>query len=186
MPFAPWRRWITAALASTIVSCGAPARGVVTLTSPARVPRPAERDRVPLEVVTRGTGVADPLPVEGTGVAYGQVETSLGWSVLDAATAWSDAHPVAPGGGFQLTVELTRAEAKWTNGRLSVSLGSRATLRSRLGNRYIAQTNARCDQAGLSAPEAGQPIFDSCTKHIGRTLASWLDGVALDPNPVRP
>lgn len=167
----------------TSAACGAGHRDVVTLSSPARVPRPAERDRTPLEVVTRGTGVPDPLPVDGASVSYGQVESSLGWSVLDAATPWSDAHPAAPGGGYQLTVELTRAEAKWSNGRLTVSLGSRATLRSRLGNRYVAQTNARCDQAGLAAPEAGAAIFDSCTKHIGRTLASWLDGVALDPNP---
>jgi hypothetical protein len=150
------------------------------------VVRPAERDRTPLEVITKGTGVADPLPVAGTQVAYEHVETQLGFAILNASTAWSDAHPAPPGGGYQLTVELTRAEAKWSDGRLRVSLGSRATLRNRAGNRYIAQTNARCDQAGLAPPEAGAAIFDSCTRQIGHTLASWLDAAVADPTAPAP
>ena len=173
-----WRA-LGSALVVALACCSA-APTLVPLATPARAPRPAERDRTPLEVVTRGTGVADPLPVEGTAFAYGQVETALGWAILNAATPWSDAHPADSGAGYQLTVELTRAEAKWVRGRLTISLGCRATLRSRTGNRYLAQTNARCDQAGLSAPDAGGAIFDSCTQHIGRTLASWLDGVPVD------
>ena len=96
--------------------------------------------------------------------------------VLAAATPWSDSHH---GAGYQLTIELTRAEARYREGRLSVSMGLRATLRSRVGNRYIAQTQARCDQAGVTSPDRGAPVFASCTTFLGRSLASWLDGLPI-------
>ena len=52
---------------------------------------------IPLEIVTRSTGIPDPLPVEGSSVNFGDVETTLGHAISTAAVPWADAHRAASG-----------------------------------------------------------------------------------------
>src|SRR6202034_3018637 len=80
---------------------------------------------VPLEVVTRGTGVPDPLRVRGSFVAYGDVEAALGLAISSAGVPWAEAHRAKRPDGWQLFVELTRAEAEENRGRLIVTLDVR-------------------------------------------------------------
>ncbi len=132
---------------------------------------------VPLEVVTRSTAVRDPLPIEGSDVAYADLEGALGHAVSTATVPWANAHREPRPEGWQLTVEVIQAEAQYDGGRLVVTINTRATLRTRVGNDYIAQTQARCREAGLTTPETGGPVVYSCMTHLGRDLAGWLGGV---------
>src|SRR5262249_31917833 len=47
-------------------------------------------DSVPLEVITRkNNSVVDPLPVQNGGIAFGDVEASLGHAVSSATVPWA-------------------------------------------------------------------------------------------------
>jgi hypothetical protein len=129
---------------------------------------------IPLEIVTRSTGVVDPMPVDGSLVSFADVETTLGHAVSSAAVPWADAHKAQRPEGWQLTVELIKAEATYRGGRLVVTLGTRATLRARSTRTYLAQTQANCRQGGLVPPDQGAPVVFSCMERIGRDLAGWL------------
>jgi hypothetical protein len=148
---------------------------------------------IPLEVVTRSTGIRDPLPVEGTSVTYGDVETALGHSVSSAAVPWADAHRAQRPEGWQIAVELINADASYRDGRLLVTLGVRATLRTRATRTYIAQTQAYCRQGAVVPLERGAPVVFACMERIGRDLAGWLGQIdpaslasASDPSPRAP
>ena len=132
---------------------------------------------IPLEVVTRGTAVPDPLPVRGSGVEYGDVEATLGMAVSSAGVPWAEAHQKQRPDGWQLFVELIHADAERDATRLIVTLDVRATLRGRAGMLYLAQTQASCRQSGLVPPEDGGPVVYACMQRIGRDLASWLAAV---------
>jgi hypothetical protein len=132
---------------------------------------------IPLEVVTRGTGVPDPILVKGSSVVYGDTEAALGLAVSSACVPWAEQHRAQRPDGWQLFVELIQADAEAKDDRLIVSLGVRATLRTRAGNRYLAQTQASCRQAGLVSPESGGPVVYACMSRVGRDLAGWLAGV---------
>lgn len=132
---------------------------------------------IPLEVVTRGTAVPDPLPVRGSSVSYGDVEAALGLAISTAGAPWAQAHRDVRPDGWQLFVELTRAEAEENGGRLIVTFDVRATLRGRAGNTYLAQTQAHCRQAGLTDAASGGPVVYACMSRLGRDLTSWLAAV---------
>jgi hypothetical protein len=129
---------------------------------------------IPLEIVTRSTGIKDPLPVEGSPVTYGDVEATLGHAVSSAAVPWADAHKAQRPEGWQLFVELINADATYQEGRLVLTLGVRATLRTRVGRTYLAQTQANCRQGGIVPAERGAPVIFTCMERIGRDLAGWL------------
>jgi|HubBroStandDraft_5_1064220.scaffolds.fasta_scaffold80428_2 hypothetical protein len=150
------------------------------------VSSPAEA--TPLEVVSRSTAVPDPLPVRGSDIVYGDLESALGLAVSAATAPWADAHrdhPVARRGGWTVLVELTEADALLEpGGRLVVDLGVRATLRTRSGNAYLGQTQSGCREGGLVSAAMGAPVVYRCMTRLGRELAGWLGGgVALDPPP---
>jgi hypothetical protein len=164
-------------MASTsIAACGGVNRvGLLETTGIPVTATPA--GSVPLEVVTRGTAVPDPMPVRGSSVAYGDVEAALGLAVTSAGVPWAEAHRSLRPEGWQLFVELTRAEAQEDGGRLIVTLDVRATLRARTTHAYIAQTQAHCRQAGLvDASQGGQVVY-ACMSRVGRDLTSWLGAV---------
>jgi hypothetical protein len=82
--------------------------------------------------------------------------------------------------GWQLTVELTSADAEYDGGRAVFTLGVRATLRAREGNVYLAQTQAACRQGGVVPADHGGSVMVRCMNEVGHQLANWLDGVDLD------
>ncbi len=136
---------------------------------------------VPLEIVTRSTAVPDPLPVRGTDVSYADIEAALGHAVATATVPWADRHrEQAHAPGWQLTIELTNADAEYDGGRAVFTLAVRATLRSREGNVYLAQTQAACRQGGVVPPARGGSVMVRCMNEVGHQLANWLDGVDLD------
>jgi hypothetical protein len=120
------------------------------------------------EVVPRLAGARDPLPVVGSDVEFADLSRALGHAVLRA---------VAPYHGGVLTVELVRADADYNSARLAVSLVVRATLRSRVGNDFIATTTSVCHDGAIADPEAGAPVLWSCMARIGRELAGWIADV---------
>ena len=120
------------------------------------------------EVVARTAGVKDPLPVGGASVAYADLERALGQAVIRA---------VRPRHDHTLTVELIAADADYARTRLAVSLVARATLRTREGNAFVAQTQVICRDSALLAPEAGASVVWSCMSRLGRDLGGWLDGI---------
>jgi hypothetical protein len=154
---------------------------VVPLLAAAGIPL-TQPTTVPLEVVTRSTAVADPLPVRGADVAYGDVEAALGHAIASATVPWAEAHRKVARStdGWQLFVEITNSDAQYDDGRVIFSVGVRATLRARTGNVYLAQTQASCRQGGLIQAEKGAPVMYRCMMEIGHDLAGWLDGVDLD------
>jgi len=154
---------------------------MVPLLTAAGVPL-TDPTEVPLRVVTRSTAVHDPLHVRGTGVVYGDVETTLGHAIASATVTWAKAHENAKSAkeGWELFVEVTAADAWSEDDRVVFSLAVRATLRQRSGNDYLAQTQASCRQGGIVAPQKGAPIVYGCMMEIGRTLSGWLEGVDLD------
>jgi hypothetical protein len=165
-----------AVLASSVCGCGGPKH--VGLLSTVGIPvTSTPTGAVPLEVVTRGTAVPDPLPVRGSSVTYGDVEATLGMAVSSAAVPWANVHHDARPDGYQLSVDLTRAEAEEQGDRLIVTLDVRATLRARTGMTYLGQTQAHCRQAGLVPPEYGGHVVYACMERIGRDLTSWLSAV---------
>ncbi|MBI5531304.1 MAG: hypothetical protein HY898_01215 [Deltaproteobacteria bacterium] len=135
------------------------------------------RPEIPLEVVTRSTAIPDPLPVEGAPVSYADVEHSLAHAVGSATVPWAEAHRHQRPEGWQLFVELVQADAEFSDQRLKITMSVRATLRTRYGNVYLAQTHAHCQQAGLVEPERGASVIYSCMARMSRDLAGWLGGV---------
>jgi hypothetical protein len=161
------------------VGCGGPS-GIVPLLKDSGVPVTATpKDEVPLEVVTRSTAVPDPLPVHGSGVSYQDVEAALGVAVTSAAAPFAQNFKEKRPGGYQLTVEIMQADVEYSKGRLVMAMNVNATLRSRIGRIYLAQTQARCQQAGLVDADQGGPVVYACMMRIGRDLGGWMGGLPL-------
>jgi hypothetical protein len=170
-----------------VVGCGGGVPRIVPLLRTSGAPiTPTPSSATPLEVVSRGTAVPDPLPVRGSDIVYGDVEGALGIAVSTATAPWADAHrdhPVAVQGGWTVLVEVIGADAELeSGGRVLVGLDVRATLRTRNGNIYLGQTQLGCHEGGLRSAEEGAPVIYRCMMRIGRDLAGWLGGgVRLDP-----
>ncbi len=159
--------------------CGGPPR-LVTLMRSAPVTPNLD---APLEVVSRATAIADPLPVRNSDVVYGDLEGALGTAVSTATAPWADRHRAPLHGGWTVLVEVTGADATLEpGGRVVVGLDVRATLRTREGSVYLGQTQLNCRDGGLRSADEGAPVVYRCMMRIGRDLAGWLGGgVRLDP-----
>jgi hypothetical protein len=131
-----------------------------------------------LEVVARSPAALDPLPVMGSRVVYGELQTALTEAVLVGASGWVARHAEAHAAAFNLGVELIHAEAEYSRGRLGVALVVRATLRLRSGNAFLGQTQAVCREARLVSPANGAPVVYRCMERLGRNLGGWLEDVA--------
>jgi hypothetical protein len=169
--------------------CGSSAPQIIPLLRTAGAPNTiTPSSATPLEIVSRGTAVPDPLPVRGSDFVYGDLESALGLAVASATVSWADAHrdyPVAHHGGWTVLVEVIGADAELeSGGRVVVGLDVRATLRTRSGNIYLGQTQLGCHEGGLRSADQGAPVIYRCMTRIGRDLAGWLGGgVPLDPPP---
>ena len=130
---------------------------------------------VPLEVITRkNSSVLDPLPVRGARIEFGDLEASLGHAVASATVPWAEAHRHLRPDGWQLEIDLIQAAADAKGDRVTVSFGVRATLRTRVGNRYIAQTQTHCTRSGAALPGEAAPLVFDCLASVGRQLGGWL------------
>jgi hypothetical protein len=167
-------RALASLIVLTAVGCGETANMVPLLSAAGMPVTQTPPKEVPLEVVTRSTNVADPLPIEGSSVTYGDVETTLGHAISTAAVPWADLHKQQRPEGWQLFVELTRAEGSYHGGRLLVSLDTRATLRTRYGRTFLAQTRVSCRQGAVVPVDRGAPVIFTCMEQLGRDLAGWL------------
>lgn len=181
---------VLSAFATVVVAgCGSSAPRIVPLLRTAGAPiTQTPSDGTPLEVVSRGTAVPDPLPVRGSNIVYGDLESALGIAVSSATVPWAVSHRndnVAHHGGWTVLVEVVGADAELeTGGRVVVGLDVRATLRTRNGNIYLGQTQLGCREGGLRSADEGAPVIYRCMMRIGRDLAGWLGGgVRLDPPP---
>ncbi len=163
----------------TLLVCAGCAPTLVPLGSAVPVTDAPPRD-VPLEVVTRSSA-PDPLTVYGPHyrrARYTDLEVSLGHAVSTAVVPWADAHRNERPGGWQLVVELVQARAETSlDGVVTVAMNARATLRSRLGHDYLAQTQAHCKTRALTPPDQAAPLFYGCMMAVGSELAGWLGGV---------
>jgi hypothetical protein len=119
------------------------------------------------EVVTQLASARDPLPVIGGDTEYADLERSLATAIV---------HAVVPRHDSVLVVELVRADAQYDQGRLSVALVVRGTLRTRLGT-FVGQTQAVCRDGAIVTPAAGARVMWACMTRIGKDLAGWLDSM---------
>ena len=166
-------RIVPAICACVLVGCG-PAP-TLSLLHTAGVPiTQTPRPSIPLEVVTRSTGVRDPLEVRGGDFAYADVESAVGLALSTAAAPWAKTHEPARPEGWQLEAELIQADASYADDRLIVTLGVRLTLRTRTDRRFLAQGQAGCRQSALRHPRDGAPVVYACITQMGRDAASWL------------
>jgi hypothetical protein len=132
---------------------------------------------VPLEVVTH-SAAPDPLPLVGGGARYADVEVSLGHAVASAVVPWADAHRGDRPDGWQLRIELAQARAHFGDSVVDVALDVRATLRTRVGHVYLAQTQAHCHEHARIAADQAAPVFYGCMLTVAHELAGWLGGVS--------
>ena len=161
---------------ATILVCAGCAPTTVSLGSAIPITDTTPRG-VPLEVITRSSA-PEPLELDHTRARVSGLEGSLGHAVSTAVVAWADAHRGERPDGWQLQVDLTRARAERSfDGVITVALNVRATLRTRVGHTYLAQTQAHCSERGLMRVEQSAPIFYGCMMSVGRELAGWLGGV---------
>ncbi len=124
------------------------------------------------EVVARISGARDPLLVSGADIAYADLEHALDEAVV---------HAVPPRHDSVLTVELIAADAGYTSARLYVSLVVRATLRTRVGNTFVAQTTVVCRDGAIVPPEAGAKVVWSCMTRLGHDIGGWLSDIGEHP-----
>lgn len=173
-------RIVFAGLLACLCACG-PAHTISLLHSAGAPITMTPSESIPLEVVTRATGVTDPLVVKGTDVSYADVETTIGTAISSAAVPWAENHRDKTPEGWQLLVEVIESAATYSEGRLVATLGVRLTLRTRTDHRYLAQSQASCRNAGLVPPEHGAEVLFGCMARMGRDVASWLAMVDKPP-----
>jgi hypothetical protein len=102
----------------------------------------------------------DPLPVAGTDDDLAGVRKTLEDALSAELAPWAERHPHS--GGWDLRLELFRAEARDT----TVSLSVRATLSS------VAQTRRECRETADTAAAA----FSACVQTLAHDLNHWIEG----------
>lgn len=132
---------------------------------------------VPIEVMTRSTAVEDPLPVSGSNVSYADLEAAIGIAISTAVAPWAFDHQNQRPAGWQLALDVTRAEAAYKGGRFFITINARVTLRDRASRDYLAQSLVECRQAGLVPENEAAPVIYSCMSRMGRDIAGWLGSV---------
>jgi len=91
------------------------------------------RTDLPLDVVTVMAGGRDPMEVAKSPWQFTGVQQALARIAASAAVPWAEAHRGKLEGGWQLSLELTRADAIMRKGQFYVELGVRPTLRTVIG-----------------------------------------------------
>ena len=131
-----------------------------------------------LDVVTRLAGARDPLPMAGSALEFSELERAVGQAVMKAAAPWAEAHRGQREGGWQIQVELIKADASYSDAQARATLGVRATLRGVVGQVFIGQTQVFSSTAGAAKTELeARDVVSRCVGNIGRNVSGWLDGM---------
>ena len=138
-------------------------------------PGPARPPTGALEVVAAGVGVEEPLPVSGSRLVFAQVCAAASDAIATACGAWARRHRLERPGGWQLQVELVRAQATRLPEQVEVELEARVTLRARAGRAHLGQTRGYCKVQGPA--EALSKVMTQCLERMAADLAGWLEGV---------
>jgi hypothetical protein len=164
------RRAVAAATAA--VACGC-----ATQTIPLRSLREPPPVSQALEVVASTAGAPDPLPVQGARLAYSGVALAAGRLVSAAAGPWAARHAAERPQGWQLRLELVSAEAEARNGRLTVEIEARVTMRATAGELHLGQTRGYCKETDDLAGGDGSSVVYRCLDRLSRDVAGWLEGL---------
>jgi hypothetical protein len=168
------RFWAPLAL---VLAAGGACATVIPL-EPALVPVPATAGAPPLEIVVSLAGGPYRVPVQNTFFAYDGLTEATRRYVAAATAPWATRHAHARPGGWEMAVEITRANA-WAHvgGRMGVELETRVTLRGIVGRLHLGQTTGYCQVAGALGDDAGVSVVYECLERMGRDLAGWLEGI---------
>ena len=175
-PATPRRaRQIQAALVLTVAAAavGCPVR-VIPLRAE-RPPLPAAGQA--LEVIPSLAGAADPMPVRFTDIAFGDVAVTTARLIAAAAAPWAARHARERPGGWQMLLEIVRSDAEVREGRLTVEIEARVTVRATAGQMHIGQTRGYCRQSDDLGGGDGSPVVNRCLERMSRDLAGWLEGL---------
>jgi hypothetical protein len=166
------RRWDVAAAAIATV-----AGGCATHTIPLRAMREPAPVSQALEVVASTAGAPDPLPVSGAHLAYSGVALAAGRLVAAAAAPWAARHVAERPQGWQIRLELVRAEAEAHDGELTVEIDARVTMHATAGEIHLGQTHGYCKETGELAGGDGSSVVYRCLDRLSRDVAGWLEGL---------
>jgi len=147
---------------------------MVTLHPPSAVE--AERGEKLLHVIPYIGDAADPLPLQGDGVAFAGVAATLAETIRTASNGWADRHQKDRPGGWEMRVDLIQSRAEVNHGRITVELAARVTLNATIGQVYLAQTHGYCKRTDVMASDPTAAVY-ACMEGMAHDLAGWLEGV---------
>lgn len=165
---------ILAIIAPLAIGSGCAPTAIVPI-SPTLVSEPAPAG---LELLFRSS-LADPIRLRGSQVAYSRLHQALTQEIAGAAQPWVERHRERGqnSDGWQLLLRLTEAEATYHQGQATVTLALQATLRTRVGNQHLAQTQTHCQQSAVVTDTAASPVFAACLRDLRTELSRWLNGI---------
>jgi hypothetical protein len=124
-----------------------------------------------LHVTCALEGPTEPVPVGGTNVDLLGVRRTIEDVVSADLQPW--AARANRKGGWELSLELFRAQGSETHGVVTAELTVRATLSSTIGEVNASQTRRDCKETGAE-PDAA---FYACIKSLAHDLSGWIEGV---------
>jgi hypothetical protein len=128
-------------------------------------------ERAPqLHVTCALEGPAEPLPVAGTDVDLIGLRHTIEDVVSAELRPW--AARTKRKGGWDLALELFRAQGKEEHGHVTAELSVRATLSSTVGEVNASQTRRDCKETGPE-PDAA---FYLCIQSLAHDLSGWIEG----------
>ena len=162
-------RLLTPVLAIGLLAAGCE-RHHITLESKQVLGQPTER-APQLHVTCALEGPTEPLPVGGTDVDLIGVRRTIEDVVTADLQPWAvRAHRK---GGWELSLELFRAQGSESHGVVTAELSVRAVLSSTIGEVNASQTRRDCKETGAE-PDAA---FYACIKSLAHDLSGWIEGV---------
>ncbi len=166
---------LLAAAVMADVGAGCGPSVLIPVSAAAGGPLGSDSAKSPMLEVLMRSSVPEPLVLGRTGVAYSGLLSALQQQAFAVATPWVERH-AAGNSGWQILIELTQAEASYSRGRATVTLALRATLRTRIGNEHLSQTQTHCQQTAQVEAAAAAPIFQACLHDLNAELSRWLGG----------
>jgi hypothetical protein len=135
------------------------------------------RQRI-FRVVTTVEDGADPLSLQGSHIAFANVGTTLSDALESAATPWAGRHAARRPGGWELHVDVIRANAESSHGHVAVELGTRVTLSGHYAGEYLAQTHGFCKETSKPGSDDPSVPVNACMEAMAHDLAGWLEGIS--------